>query len=62
MSAEPTPEDIDTRGDRRERRRRKRRYGMTLSGRSLLVLAKQTRGEGARVRRRRKKPRLKSGS
>lgn len=57
MSADPTPEDHETRGARRERRRRKRRYGMTLSGRSVLLLAQQTRGEGARVRRRRKQPR-----
>ncbi len=46
---------METRGDRRERQRLKRRYGMALHGRSVLLLARQIRGEGARVGRARRR-------
>ncbi len=46
----------ELKAERRERVRRKRRHGMQIKGRSVLLLAGLPRAEGRRLRRKRRKP------
>ena len=46
----------ELKSERRDRIRRKRRHGMQIRGRSVLLLAELTRAESRRLRKKRRKP------